>query len=128
MTTEKLNLKNGFPYKEATFDIVYAHLSLHYFTEKITKQIFDEIRRVLKAGGIVAVFTNSTSDPEYNIGKKIEEDLFEIEGMEKRFFSIDSMKKFAKDFEIVLLDNQGKTYKDEAKGVHNLIRFIGKKI
>ena len=126
--TEKLDLKNKFPYKEATFNVVYAHLSLHYFSQKMTEQIFDEIKRVLKPKGFIAVFTNSTSDPEYNTGKKIEEDLFEIEGIEKRFFSIDTMKKFAKNFEIILLDNQGKTYKDEAKGVHGLIRFIGRKI
>jgi len=128
IATEKLDLRERFPYKEAIFDIVYAHLSLHYFNQKTTEQIFSEIKRVLKPQGVVAIFTNSTSDPEYNTGNKIEDNLFEIEGTEKRFFSTDSMKKFAKDFEIILLDNQGKTYKDEAKGVHNLIRFIGKKI
>ena len=28
---EKLDLKEKFPYTDASFDIVYAHLSLHYF-------------------------------------------------------------------------------------------------
>jgi SAM-dependent methyltransferase len=124
----KLDLKEIFPYNDNSFDVVYAHLSIHYFNEKTTKQIFSEIKRVLRPEGIAAIFTNSTDDPEYNSGRKIEKDLFEIEGVQKRFFSVDTMKEFTKDFEKILLDNKGKTYKDEAKGVHNLIRFIGKKV
>jgi SAM-dependent methyltransferase len=126
ITVEKLDLTEKFPYDDASFDVVYAHLSLHYFTEEVTKSIFKEIKRVLKGGGVLAVFTNSVNDPEFNTGKRIEEELFEIEGIQKRFFSKYSMDYFAQDFQIVLLDDNGKTYKDEAKGVHNLIRFIGK--
>lgn len=126
ISTEKLDLTTDFPYEEATFDVVYAHLSLHYFTEKVTKQIFSEIRRVLKRGGMLAVFVNSINDPEFNTGKKIEQELFEIEGTTKRFFSKHSMDYFAQDFQVILLDDSGRTYKDEAKGVHNLVRFIGR--
>lgn len=124
--TEKLDLSAGFPYIDATFDVVYAHLSLHYFNEEVTGQIFKEIKRVLKEGGILAVFVNSVNDPEFNSGKRIEQEFFEIEGITKRFFSIYSMEHFARDFQIILLDDNGKTYKDEAKGVHNLVRFIGR--
>ncbi len=123
---EKLDLRDKFPYREATFDVVYAHLSLHYFTEEVTRQIFKEIKRVLKRGGILAIFVNSVSDPEFNTGKRVEQELFEIGGMTKRFFSKYSMDYFASDFQTILLDDQGKTYKDEAKGVHNLVRFIGR--
>lgn len=127
ITVEKLDLTEKFPYTDATFDIVYAHLSLHYFSEKVTKSIFKEIKRVLKGGGIVAVFTNSVNDPEFNTGKRIEQELFEIEGIQKRFFSKYSMLFFANEFETILVDDNGRTYKDEAKGVHNLVRFLGKK-
>lgn len=126
ITTERLDLTANFPYKDATFDVVYAHLSLHYFTENITKQIFNEIRRVLKRGGVLAVFVNSVNDPEFNTGKRLEQEFFEIEGMTKRFFSVHSLDSFAKDFQIILLDDKGRTYKDEAKGVHNLVRLVGR--
>ena len=128
ISTEKLDLTTDFTYKEATFDVVYAHLSLHYFTEEMTKKIFSEIKRVLKRGGILAVFVNSINDPEFNTGKRIEQEYFEIEGIKKRFFSIYSMRYFAKDFQEIILDDKGRTYKDEAKGVHNLVRFIGRKV
>lgn len=128
ITISKMDLREIFPFKEGEFDVVYAHLSLHYFSKEITKKIFDEIYRVLKKNGILAVFTNSVDDPEYNTGKKIEENFFEIEGVAKRFLSVETMKEFTYKFESILVDNNGRTYKDEAKGVHDLIRFIGKKI
>jgi len=41
---------------------------------------------------------------------------------------VDSTKELIDDdFEIILLDNYGETYKDSAKGIHNLIRFVGRK-
>lgn len=124
--TEKLDLTSLFPYEARSFDVVYAHLSLHYFTEDITKQIYSEMRRVLVKGGIVAILVNSINDPEFNTGRRIEQELFEIEGIAKRFFSKYSMDHFAYDFQVILLDDKGRTYKDEAKNVHNLVRFIGR--
>lgn len=123
---EKLDLRDTFPYKNGEFDVVYAHLSLHYFTEETTRKIFEEIKRVLKRGGILAVFVNSVNDPEFNTGKRIEQELFEIDGITKRFFSKYSMDYFTQHFQIILLDDKGRTYKDEAKGIHNLVRFIGR--
>lgn len=122
----KADLREPFPFQDATFDVVYAHLSLHYFSKEVTEKIFREIKRILKKGGVLAVFTNSINDPEFNSGTRLEEEFFEIEGVTKRFFSIYSMDHFTHDFRPILLDDQGKTYKDEEKGVHNLIRFVGK--
>lgn len=123
---KELDLTQPFPYEDNLFDVVYAHLSLHYFDQETTEQIFQKIRRVLKPGGIFAALVNSVNDPELNTGKRLEQELFEIEGKTKRFFSIYSMDYFAHKFQIILLDDKGKTYKDEAKGVHNLVRFIGR--
>ncbi len=127
VTVRKLDLRDDFPFDKESFDVVYAHLSLHYFDIETTGKIFDSITRVLKPGGVVAVFTNSTSDPEYGTGKQIEPDFFQIDNLAKRYFSVDTMRKFAQFYEIMLLDDHGETYKDAAKGIHNLIRFIGSK-
>lgn len=127
ITVDKLDLTKKFNFKNESFDVVYAHLSIHYFSEKITKQIFNEIYRVLKKNGIAAIFVNSVNDPEFNLGKRLEQELFDIDGYVKRFFSVYSMRYFARDFEVLLLDDEGRTYKDDAKGVRNLVRFVGKK-
>jgi ubiquinone/menaquinone biosynthesis C-methylase UbiE len=126
----QLDMDNPLPFENESFDVVYCHLGIHYFTELKTQEIFAEIYRILKPNGVIALLTNSTDDPEFKNpenSEKIEEDYYLFDGIKKRYFSVESMKKFAKDFEIVLLDNQGTTYKDRAIGVNNLIRFVGRK-
>lgn len=112
---------------DESFDVVYAHLSLHYFDSLKTEKIFSEIHRVLKPGGILAFFVNSTSDPEYKQGELIETDYYRVDGMAKRYFSVQTAKDFATNFTPLVVDANGETYKDRAKGVHNLIRFIGRR-
>lgn len=127
LETEVVDLREPLPFRDMSFDVVYAHLSLHYFDSDTTQKIMDEIYRVLKPGGIVALLVNSVNDPEFGTGTKIEEEFFEVGNKMKRFFSIDSTRQFTAQFEVLLLDDQGETYKDAAAGVHNLIRFVGKK-
>lgn len=127
ITFEKLDTSQPLPYDSLSFDVVYAHLSLHYFDYETTWSIVKEIGRVLKPGGILAFLVNSTNDPEYATGQKLEEDYYQISDNRKRYFNVDSAREFVKYFDINLLDNLGETYKDSDKGIHNLIRFIGKK-
>jgi len=127
LCVQQIDLQEPLPFGDDSIEVVYAHLSLHYFDQKTTEQIFDEIYRVLKPGGILAFFVNSTSDPQYNTGKKLEADYFYIDDKPKRFFTVETAKAFAHRFTPILADDAGETYKDQAKGVHNLIRFIGKK-
>jgi SAM-dependent methyltransferase len=127
VTIKKVDLREKLPFDDASFDVIYAHLSLHYFDYETTLRLFGEIRRILKPNGILSFFTNSVHDPEYNTGKKLEDDFFQIDQTTKRYFSLETATAFTKHFDANLLDDQGETYKDRAKGVHNLIRFIGTK-
>jgi SAM-dependent methyltransferase len=127
LTLQRVDLCQTLPFEGASFDVVYAHLALHYFDAQTTERIFSEINRVLRPGGTLAFLVNSTSDPEYGTGRQIEPDYFHIEGMSKRYFTVLSAGTFTNRFVPVLLDDKGETYKDMAKDVHNLIRFIGTK-
>jgi len=127
MRFQLIDLSKLIPLSDSRISVVYAHLSLHYFDASITEQIFSEIYRILKPGGTLAFLVNSKSDPEYGTGKELEKDLFLVEGKTKRYFSVESAKAFAYQLETVLCDEEGKTYKDIDKGVHNLIRYVGKK-
>jgi ubiquinone/menaquinone biosynthesis C-methylase UbiE/8-oxo-dGTP pyrophosphatase MutT (NUDIX family) len=125
----ELDMTENLPFNDNQFDAVYAHLSFHYFDSKKTKQILNEIYRVLSDGGLLIMLNNSTTDPEYGIGEKIENDYFLIKDKNKRFFSVSTLRDLVKyQFNTILLDDLGETYKDSAKGVHNLIRFVGSKI
>lgn len=122
-----VDLSQPLPYEDSSYDGVYAHLALHYFDSATTAQIFNEVLRVLKPGGVFAFLVNSVNDPEYKTGTEIEQDYFETDGTMKRYFSEKTAREFGVKFEIVLCDEEGETYKDSAKGVHNLVRFIGNK-
>jgi len=122
---QKVDLREELPFDDASFDVVYAHLSLHYFDHETTTRLIGEIQRVLKPGGVVAFLVNSVNDPEYKQGKEIEPDYFHIDKTTKRYFSEATTRKYTQWFDVNLLDELGETYKDAAKGVHNLVRFVG---
>ncbi len=124
---QQVDLRNELPFEGETFDVVYAHLSLHYFNYETTKRLIHEIERVLKLGGVLAFLVNSINDPQYKTGKEMEADYFQIEDKPKRFFSERTARELTQYLQVNLLDELGETYKDTAKGVHNLVRFVGKK-
>jgi SAM-dependent methyltransferase len=127
ISVDKVDLRKEIPFEDASFNVVYAHLSLHYFDHETTIRLVEEIQRVLKPGGVFAFFVNSIHDPQYGTGKKIEDNYFYVEDKAKRFFSVESVRSLTRHFDVILLDDSGETYKDQAKGVHGLIRFIGTK-
>jgi len=124
---EIVDLQEDLPYEDNSFDVVYSHMAIHYFDDLTTQKIINEILRVLKTGGILALLLNSKTDPEINCSKLISEDLYETpSGLIKRFFDQDSLSGFiGNKFEAIILDTNGETYKDETK---SLIRFVGKKL
>jgi SAM-dependent methyltransferase len=127
LSIQRIDLRDPLPFGNESFDIVYAHLSLHYFDFATTTKIFDEIYRVLRPGGVFAFFVNSKRDPEYTSGAKLEDDYLQIGNTAKRFFDVAAAQQFAYQFNTILADDQGETYKDTDKGIHNLIRYIGSK-
>lgn len=122
-----LDISEALPFPDSSFDAVYSHLAIHYFDKAKTKSIFTELARILKKGGTLALFVNSVHDPEYGTGTKIEEDYFSNGNMKKRYFSTESLLGFIDGFQTLVLNEEGETYKDRAKGVSNLVQFIGRK-
>lgn len=84
---ELLDISKPYPYKDAEFDLVYARLSLHYFTDNVTKKVFREIQRVLRSDGLLCFICKSTQDASYGKGDQIEKDMYELNGHFRHFFS-----------------------------------------
>lgn len=121
-----IDLNTDFEIEEESYDIIYSHLALHYFTKEQTHKIFTKLHQALKKNGILAIILNSKHDEEFSSDNKklIEEDFFEFNnGMKKRFFSVGSLSEFIHKFNIVLLDDSGESHKNDK----NLVRFIGRK-
>jgi SAM-dependent methyltransferase len=87
-------------FKPASFDVIYAHLSLHYFNDKTTTDIFKKLHKILKPKGYLFVKCKSTDDPLFGKGRKIEENLYEFEHR-RHFFTKEYMENKLQDFKII---------------------------
>lgn len=103
LTFKVLDINERTSFNNDEFDIVYARLSLHYFTNEETRSIFDEIHRMLKPNGLLCFVCKSISDPLYGKGVKIEKDMFAYKDHVRHFFS----EEYAKS----LLENSFKIEK-----------------
>lgn len=105
------DMLEGFPFENNSADLIIADLSLHYFKEKDTYKIINEIKRVLKPNGYLFFRLNSTNSTEYkklieNDEQEIEKNLFFTKNIEKRFFNENDIKKFFKDFKLMCLKEE----------------------
>lgn len=108
---EVLDMSERLPYDDSTFQAVYARLSLHYFSDAITKQIVAEIARVLATNGVVAFVCKSTKDPLYGEGEALGPDTFVRQGHVRHFFSPEYCRELMNGhFEVVQLEEYAEVY------------------
>ncbi|WP_281887269.1 class I SAM-dependent methyltransferase [Paenibacillus sp. YYML68] len=86
--TVRLNLLDPLPFADCCASAVIADLCLHYFRWTDTMVMMKELHRVLPAGGLLALRVNSVHDKAYGAGEglELEPQLYERDGMMKRFF------------------------------------------
>ncbi len=48
----KLDMSEPLPFDDGAFDLVFANLSIHYFSDTVTKALVSEIKRILVPGGM----------------------------------------------------------------------------
>jgi len=96
----QFDLIDGLPFEDNFTKVVVADLCLHYFTIEQTSFILEEIKRVVKPGGILLARFNSIQDVNHGAGKgdEIERHLYRTEDNRfKRFFDeIDIQRIFGK--------------------------------
>lgn len=102
------DMTESFPFSDNVTELIIADLSIHYFSQEITKNIIKEIKRVLKSNGYLIFRVNSTNSTEYKkLQKKseerIEDKFFFSKGIQKRFFDENDLKKFFEDWDIEYL-------------------------
>ena len=106
LSFQVLDMNDPFKFDDNEFDVVYARLSLHYFTDLTTGNIFTEIYRVLKSNGDLCFICKSDKDPLYGKGEEIEKDMYELDGHIRHFFSEAYTKALLdRSFEIVKMES-----------------------
>lgn len=95
------DMSKGLPFDDNSIDIIIADLCLHYFNNKTTQYIVNEIYRVIKNGGYIIGRVNALKESEkLNVcSKKIEENFYYEEPIYKRFFSKNSLEKYFSKFD-----------------------------
>jgi ubiquinone/menaquinone biosynthesis C-methylase UbiE len=86
--------------KDDSFDMIYAHLSLHYFDNEKTEKILGKLYKILKPGGYIFIKCKSIDDPLFGKGKMIENNFYDF-GHVRHFFSKEYMREKLKDFRII---------------------------
>ena len=117
--TKCFNMLDGLPFNDNYFQVIIADLCLHYFKEKDTYMILDEILRILSSNGHLIFRVNSINDINHGAGegKEIEYHLYETSDKRlKRFFDEEDIRYFFKKFDIKYLNEEIMTrYKLEKK-------------
>lgn len=81
------DLREPLAFSNGCFDVVYARLSLHYFSDTVTRNIFREIHRVLRPAGKILFTCRSVDDPLYGEGDELGPEIFRSGGQIRHFFS-----------------------------------------
>ncbi|MBZ1348379.1 MAG: methyltransferase domain-containing protein [Candidatus Nealsonbacteria bacterium] len=101
---------SDFKFPPNSFDVVYAHLSLHYFDDQTTTKIFNRLYKILKPKGLFFIKCKSTDDHLYGRGKKIEKDMYLRQGHIRHFFSKEYMAEKLKKFRVLKIRKTSSTY------------------
>ncbi len=123
---DTMRIDEPYPFAPASFDAVYAHLTLHSFPHDITTTILAEIHRVLTPGGLLLFACKSPDDRAYGKGVEIERDMFDFHGKIRHFFSEDYARELlAETFEdIEIQSHRGKLYRQRAGWITVVARSV----
>ncbi|MGW3964823.1 class I SAM-dependent methyltransferase [Amycolatopsis sp. NPDC005003] len=80
-----------------SFDLVYSRLSLHYFTDEVTRAIVGEVARVLVRNGRLVVLCRSVADPLWGKGVELEKNMYRLDGHVRHFFSAGYLRELIAD-------------------------------
>ncbi len=97
-------------FKKEEFDIIYAHLSLHYFDDESTTEIFEKLYEILKKNGMVFIRCKATEDAKYGKGELVDKDVYFYEERTRHFFDEEYMKKKLQKFNIVSIKKTQELY------------------
>ena len=92
---QNFDAKSGLSFDNNYFDVVYSHMFYNMnFTDDQLKFLFNESSRVLKNNGLLYFSVRSDKDTQYNKGIRIDNNIYEINNFQIRFFTTQQIKYF----------------------------------
>ena len=123
----KLDMRNPLPFEDNKFDLVFANLSIHYFSDEETKKLMSEIKRILKNGGLFIGSVNGIQGYEKikDTAKTIDYHFYYNKNKYIRLFDVDDVNNYLNQFDILKVEERETTRFGHGK---NYIVFIAKKV
>ncbi|MEH2300181.1 MAG: methyltransferase domain-containing protein [Nostoc sp.] len=109
------------PFDSATLDAVMSNVAIHMFSDQITRQLFKEIRRIVRPNGLFVFHVNSTEDALVRTERhppirEIEPNYFlEHDGQTMHFFSKEYLLDLLSDWKDVELKHYEILHKQTGK-------------
>jgi SAM-dependent methyltransferase len=101
----------GLPFPAGSFDAVMANVAVHMFPDAVTRDIFGDVRRVLRPGGLFLFHVNALDDRPLRervrpVLRELEPDyVLEEAGQTVRFFSHAYLADILAGWEMVMQDH-----------------------
>ena len=100
--TVRHDVRRPLPFEANTFDTCFSHmLYCMALTTAELETLSEEIRRVLKPGGLNLYTARNTHDPDYGAGIHRGNDMFEDEGFIVHYFSRDKVERLALGYQLL---------------------------
>jgi len=95
------DVRKPLPFSNVSFDGCYSHM-LYCMALTTAELAFfsDEVRRMLRPGGMNIYTVRHTKDPDYGTGRHRGEDMYEVGGFIVHFFSREKVEHLATGWEI----------------------------
>ena len=121
-----VDMREKLPFEDNKFDVVFANLSIHYFSDSDTKSLMNEIKRILKKDGLFIGSVNGIQGLEKikETAKELDYHYYYNKDKYIRLFDVEDVKKYLNIFDIIKIDER-ETIRFEHK--KNYIVFIAKK-
>ncbi len=121
-----VDMREPLPFEDESFDIVFANLSIHFFSDADTKNLISEIKRVLKKDGLFIGSVNAIQGLEVikDTAKELEHHFYYYNDKYIRLFDVEDVKNYLSILDIKKIDE-----KEMIRFTHkkNYIAFIAKK-
>ena len=105
--TVRLDMTEPLPFADDSFDVVFANLSIHFFSTEDTENLIAEVKRILKKGGLFIGSCNSSKAYKYieNSSTVIENGFYlEDGGRSVRLFDREQFDCFFRGFDEITLE------------------------
>ncbi len=120
-----VDMREKLPFEDNKFDVVFANLSIHYFSDSDTKSLMNEIKRILKKDGLFIGSVNGIQGLEKikETAKELDYHYYYNKDKYIRLFDVEDVKKYLNIFDIIKIDERETVRFDHKK---NYIVFIAK--